>query len=539
MQQQTEPQVGGYRPAGHSQDEADLAAHGYRQRLNRRLGSLSAFAVGYSYLSILTGMFELFGFGYGFSGPTMFIAWLIVFAAQMAVALCFAEFAGRYPLSGSIYQWIKHVAGPLVTWLTSWFLLIGSLVTVAAVIIALNIVLPPVWSGFAVFKDPSVNAVFLGCVLLSITTVINAVSVRLVTTINNIGVACEFVGAIVLIVLLAVHARRGPGVIFHTEGLGPGLPGYAFLGFGAAFLMGAVMPAYVFYGFDTAASLAEETIDPRRRAPRAILQAIAAAGITGGLLLLFGLMAAKTLDPAKIGPGGLPLIVTSVLGSTMGKLLLIDVAIAISVCTLAIQTYPMRLLFAMARDNRLPFAGKLAHVSERRRSPVVPAILTGLIVALITLIEIGQSQLFLTLTSVAIVLIYVPYFLTTGSMLRKRLRGEWPPPALEGKGLFTMGKYGLAVNALAFGYGVLMTVNLVWPRTEIYGAGVYRWGGLLFTAGVVATGIVGYVLRRHDPPAVQGEHRIAAESPAPSRLVYDKPLETSSQSDIETEENLI
>ena len=85
--QQTEPPAGSHPSDEHSQDEADLAAHGYRQRLNRRLGGLSAFAVGYSYLSILTGMFELFGFGYGFSGPTMFIAWLIVFVAQMAVAL--------------------------------------------------------------------------------------------------------------------------------------------------------------------------------------------------------------------------------------------------------------------------------------------------------------------------------------------------------------------------------------------------------------------------------------------------------------------
>ena len=43
------------------------------------------------------------------------------------------------------------------------------------------------------------------------------------------------------------------------------------------------MASYVLYGFDTAGSLAEETDEPRRRAPWAILQALAAAALAGAL----------------------------------------------------------------------------------------------------------------------------------------------------------------------------------------------------------------------------------------------------------------
>jgi amino acid transporter len=53
------------------------------------------------------------------------------------------------------------------------------------------------------------------------------------------------------------------------------------------------MPLYVMYGFDTAGSLAEETSDPRRKAPRAVIQALLTAGIMGFLLIAFGIMAAK------------------------------------------------------------------------------------------------------------------------------------------------------------------------------------------------------------------------------------------------------
>ena len=82
------------------------------------------------------------------------------------------------------------------------------------------------------------------------------------------------------------------------------------------------MPAYVMFGFDTAGSLAEETNDPRRRAPRAILGALGAAGVAGMLLLLFALMAAPDLPAEGLSSNGLPYLVKQVLGETAGNILL-------------------------------------------------------------------------------------------------------------------------------------------------------------------------------------------------------------------------
>src|SRR5581483_11322633 len=79
-------------PSGHtSADSDELAGFGYKQELDRSLSSFSSFAAGFSYISILTGVFELFGFGFGFGGPAVWWSWPIVFIGQMAVALCFAE----------------------------------------------------------------------------------------------------------------------------------------------------------------------------------------------------------------------------------------------------------------------------------------------------------------------------------------------------------------------------------------------------------------------------------------------------------------
>src|SRR5262249_56209216 len=94
------------------------------------------------------------------------------------------------------------------------------------------------------------------------------VGVKTMARINNFGVAAELVGVSLLIILLAVHITRGPGIVFHTFGTGAG---HTF-GYFGAFLVAGLMSAYVMYGFDTAGSLAEETHDPRRHAPPPLIR---------------------------------------------------------------------------------------------------------------------------------------------------------------------------------------------------------------------------------------------------------------------------
>ncbi|WP_225156623.1 amino acid permease, partial [Bradyrhizobium sp. BRP23] len=118
------------------------------------------------------------------------------------------------------------------------------------------------------------------------------------------------------------------------------------------FLVAAIASAYVMYGFDTASSLGEETVNPRRTAPAAILRAVIASFVIGGLILLFAIMAAPDLSDPRLGTsaGGLQLIVLQVLGGPLGKVFLGCIVVAITVCALAVHTAGIRLMFAMARD---------------------------------------------------------------------------------------------------------------------------------------------------------------------------------------------
>jgi urea carboxylase system permease len=486
-----------------ARDAEDLATFGYPQQLRRRLGGYASFAAGFSFVSILTTVFQLFGFGFSFGGASFFWTWPLVFAGQLLVALCFAELAARYPISGCIYQWAGRLSTPTWGWFAGWVMLIAQIVTVAAAAIALQVVLPTLWSGFQIIgsdssltsSDGATNAVLLGAVLIVATTIVNAVGVRAMARINSVGVTCELVGVAALVVLLLTHAERGPGALLHQTGASGGF---------AAFIVSALMAAYVMVGFDSAGELSEETRDPRRTAPRAILRALAASGAGGALLLLAAILAAPSLGK-DLATGGLPWVLTSTLGSTVGKVFLADVAIAICVCTLAIQTAATRMMFSMSRDGVLPFSARLGKVSPTTGTPVLPAIVVGVLAIGLLAVNVGEASLFTALASVCIVMLYGAYLMVTLPLLLARLRGWWRAE----EGGFSLGRWGVAVNAGAVLYGAAMMVNIAWPRAAVYdpqgGHWYLQWFAVLFVAGTLVAGVLAYVRVRRPAPAAATE----------------------------------
>ncbi|MEI8299376.1 MAG: amino acid permease [Pseudomonadota bacterium] len=485
--------------------DSGMEHFGYKQSLDRSIGAFGSFAAGVSYISILTGTFQLFYFGYGTAGPAYFWSWPLVFVGQLAVALCFMELAAKYPIAGSVYNWSKLLGSRIVGWSSGWLMLTASIVSLSAVVLALQLNLPRLWSGFQIVGDGTgtydfaTNAVILGTALIVITTVINALGVRLMARINSAGVFIELIAACLIVIILALHATRGPEVFFSTTSYGAGKSG----GFLSAFLVASLASGYVMYGFDTASSLGEETLEPRRTAPRAILRAILASFVIGGAILAFAIMSVPHLDDPMIGSssGGLQYIVEQVMWGPLGKVFLGCIVVAVTVCALAVHTAAIRLTFAMARDNALPFGEVLAKVNAKTQTPIIPAILIGVIAALILIVNIGQPKIFTVLTSIAVIMIYLAYLMVTGPLLMKRLRGQWPPADLATGDYFTMGRWGMLVNIVAVLWGAGMALNLAWPRESVYGSPWYNtWGAFVYIAIILGTGLCWY--------AIKGRHHI-------------------------------
>jgi urea carboxylase system permease len=497
--------------------DSGMEHFGYKESLARSIGSFGSFAAGVSYISILTGTFQLFYFGFGTAGPAYLWSWPMVLIGQLTVALCFMELAAKYPIAGSVYNWSKLLGSRIVGWCSGWLMLTASIVTLSAVVLALQLNLPRLWHGFQIIGDGSgpydfaTNAVILGTVLIVFTTVVNALGVRLMARINSAGVFIELIAACLIALFLALNLKRGPAIFFSTNGYGAGKSS----GFLGAFLVASLASGYVMYGFDTASSLGEETLQPRRTAPHAILRALLASFVIGGAILVFAVMAAPDLRDARIGSssGGLQYIVEQVMGGPLGRVFLVCIAVAVTVCSLAVHTAAIRLTFAMARDNALPLGERLARVNAQTQTPIVPAVVIGVIAELILVLNIGQPKIFTVLTSIAVIMIYLAYLMVTAPLLKKRLQGQWPPADLAAGGYFTMGRWGLWVNLVAVLWGLGMAINLAWPREAVYGTPWYNtWGAFIYIAAILGAGLAWYGLRGGRHIGTLASHRRSANA---------------------------
>jgi amino acid transporter len=432
-------------------DSADLARFGYKQELKRSLGTFSSFAVAFSYISPSTGIFTLFALGLTTLGGVFIWTWPVVALGQFIIALNFAEVSSHFPVAGSVFQWTKYLAGRGYAWFTGWIYLFAGVLTVTAVVATLPLALIPTLNGLG-WKSLSLSLhtqLVIALITLVLITVLNIYGVRLVALINNTGVLFEILGMFVFaLIMLAVYNHQGFHVVTNSGGLHVG---------GNTFLVAMFMSLFVIYGFDTASTLSEETKDPRRAAPKAVLFSIVGAFVIGGVFLLGTLMAIPNLGAAIKGGYGPAQIIEANFPHAVATIYLLIVSAAIFVCCLSILAATIRLGFGMARDNRLPFSRPLARVSPSLHTPVWTCITIAVLAAIPFLQYSGAGIIAIAATA----MIYLSYFLGNLAILRARL-GGWP----KARAPFRLGRWGVLVNIVGLLYGGAMLVNFAWPRPQ-------------------------------------------------------------------------
>jgi urea carboxylase system permease len=485
--------------ASAARDEADLARFGYKQELRRTLGVFSSFAVAFSYISPSTGIFTLFFLGLTTIGGVFFWSWPIVALGQFIVALTFAELSSHFPVAGSVFQWTKYLSGKTYAWFTGWIYLFAGVLTVASVCVTLPLALIPAFNGMGWHMANTLsNQRIVAVITLVSITVLNIFGVRLVALINNTGVIFEILGMVVFAFILALfHNHQGVGVVFHSGGTSVTM---------STFLVAMFMSLYVIYGFDTASTLAEETRDPRREAPKAVLGSVVGAFLIGAVFLWATLMAIPNMSQAMKGAWGPAQIISANFSNAFATVYLLVVSAAIYVCCLAIQTSTIRLCFGMSRDEQLPGSKPLSWVHPRWHTPIGSCIAIGVLAAVPMLQYAGAAYVAIAATG----MIYLSYLICNLAVIRARLRG-WPKVPAP----FSLGKWGAPITLLGIAWGGGMLINIAWPRAATNPTpketGLllnFHWGWLnhrpVFWTVVIAVALVGgvyYILVQRTKPA--------------------------------------
>ncbi|TMF68855.1 MAG: amino acid permease [Chloroflexi bacterium] len=446
----------------HDADVRDLEKFGYKQELRRALGVYSSFAVAFSYISPSTGIFTLFILGIALAGPFFWWSWPIVVIGQLIIAVNFAEISSHFPVAGSVYQWTKYLSNRTYSWFTGWIYLFAGVLTVAAVVATVPLVLIPLLNnmGMNLGTDADTNRNVAALVLLS-TTLLSIFGVRLVAIVNNTGVVFEILGMVVFaVILILFYHHQSVSVFTDTSYLGTSNQT-------GTFLAAMFMSLFVIYGFDTASTLAEETKNPRREAPRAVIAAVIGAAIIGAIFLFAVVIAIPgqmSQFVADTGAGKYPFPLVTIIEANFpgwaANLYLFVVFAAIYVCCLAIQTSTIRLAFGMARDRKLPFSQVLSGVHHTLHTPIGACIAIGVLAGLPLLYYAGAGLIAIGATG----MIYLSYILGNTAILLARLKG-WPKDPAP----FRLGQWGLWVNILGLIWGVAMEINFLWPRNLAVG----------------------------------------------------------------------
>lgn len=476
----------------HERDVAHLASLGYKQQLTRALGLWSNFAIGFTYLSPLVGVYALFSYGLGVGGPAMFWSMPIVMAGQFLVVLTFSEVSSQYPLAGGIYQWAKRLVGERYAWLAGWMYTWALLITVASVAFSAN----PYASQLFGFTNNTATTIATALVIICLGAVVNLTGVRRLAVVANMGFVAEIIGTVVFGAWFLIDDRHhGLGVLFHSYGAGSG----DYLG---AFLAAALFSVWIFYGFEACGDVAEEVKDPSRKVPRAMRMTLLMGGAVSAFVTLSFILATPNFGDVISGKDANPIAVifSQSLGSVGTKIALIFVLTAFVSCTLAIQAAATRLVFSYARDGMIVGNKALSRVSPRFHMPPGAVAVATVIPALICFLPSATVARIITFSVVGI---YMGFQSVVLASLIGRAKG-WKP-----SGAFRLKGWGVWVNFVALVYGV-STMVILSIKTPPNGPGfVNRWLVPISVGIVLAIGVA-YLLIFRPKPHVREDARAEA-----------------------------
>jgi amino acid transporter len=380
--------------ADHSQElseEQTLQRYGYQQEFKRELRRFASFAIGFSFISITTGIFTTYGAVLNWGGPLGIWTWPIVIVGQLLVALIFASLASRMPLAGYSYQWASRLANPKIGWLIGWVSFIFLLVDVVAVDYALAAtVLPSLFR----YTESNQNAWLATAIIIIVQMLFIVYSTLWSSRINSAAVGTEIIGIVGLTILLvvvgAVRSLLNPSNLFSTGVV----PAAGYFKFGTLtstgpFMLSFLLGAFTIVGFEAAANLSEETREAHSVVPFAMWSSVVLSGIVGFAFLLALDLAAGNIVALSASPTPVADIVTQTLGAIVGDVFLVVVTFSIFACGLVIFITLTRLVWAMSRDQRFPGHPVFRQVNVGTGTPLVATIFSGLLIEVVLAVFAG------------------------------------------------------------------------------------------------------------------------------------------------------
>ncbi|WP_321883034.1 APC family permease [Paraburkholderia bannensis] len=348
------------------QEEVGHAASNTR---TRRLGLFTLVVFGVAYMLPMT-VFTTYGLVSSQTNGHLAAAYAVTLVAMLFTACSYGHMARLMPSAGSAYTFATRNFGTSAGFMVGWSLLLDYLFIPMISYLVIGVYMKQIF--------PAVPAAVWVVASIAIVTGLNVFGIKLVSRVNLVLIASQMV---FIAVFLGAASRLA---VAHDMPVSFALPHAASA---SAIFAGSAILCLSFLGFDAVSTLSEETRDPRRTVPRAILLCTLASGVLFFLVAFVGQVVYpdwhtfKDLDSASLE------LMQRVGGNTLSAFF---VAVYVAGCfasAMAGQASVTRVLFAMGRDQVLP-ERVFGHLHARLGTPVRATLVVG---------ALSFSALFITL----------------------------------------------------------------------------------------------------------------------------------------------
>lgn len=316
-------------------------------QLNRSLTLVPVVLFGFSFMALAT-VFSTYGIAAELSHGMVSGSYLLALFVMLFTAYSYGQMAKVVPSAGSAYTYTQMAISPHVGFMVGWAVLMDYLF-----IPMVNYLLFGIFFSSAFPATPSYVWV-LGMLLL--VTFVNIRGIRLATMANALITIFSLAFILIFIGFSAkeILGGAGTGTLFNFEPFYNPDESFSYIVAGAALL------CFSFLGFDSATAFAEETVNPKKTIPRAVL----IITLVGGAIFMSVSYFAHNVwpdyttftDPDSASHE----IITFVGGKALASLFLAVYAVTVFGSAMSSQASASRVLFAMGRDGQLPkFFGKL------------------------------------------------------------------------------------------------------------------------------------------------------------------------------------
>jgi amino acid transporter len=306
------------------------------------------------------------------------LAYVVTTTAMMLTAYSYGRMVVAHPTSGSAYSYASRSFGRPLGFMVGWALLLDYIFLPMINYLVIGLYMQDYF--------PSTPQALWVIIAVALVTGLNILGIRLLANMNFAFVAAQIVFIAVFAVMAIVHITSDVDVQSFSA---PFVDGSTHVGLVAA---GAAVLALSFLGFDAVSTLSEETNNPRKRIP----QAIVLCALVGGLVYIFQSYLGHLAFPDWRSFGdrqdvASADVMTAIGGDFLNSFFTAAYIAGAFACAMASQASVARILFAMGRDGSLPrpLFGRLHH---RYRTPVTANLIVG---------AFGLTALFISLATVS------------------------------------------------------------------------------------------------------------------------------------------